>query len=766
MAKYLVTNSSYFEPFTYDQITAPLREMAEMHRASQDAYDQYTMESEALRHYLDSEPEDSEARAMYDSYMSKLERLQNNLWSNGYNSQTRRDLSAARAGYASDITRLGNAIQTRQKRSEAFNEYKKQHPDAIMSEDPGLSSLDEYLKNDRYGLDYYAYSGDKLSNEIATELLAKGRELANDPELMNMNLPGYYFLKTNKGFTNEQLSKAMSAVRAEWNGDRGAALSSLDPIEKIAADTIKSNISRTGASYSVTRNEFDKLLDYAEHGASMATVEPTIEHLNDQQFAYDMQDRNNARSAQRSLYAQKEMYKLQHPEEFDENGNRRLKADPNAPAYVVPSFYVYQQGDDADKLVTKFNKKFNKISPENPVSITFEDGTTKEYTDSNELAEAVKETKGAEYLRNVMGISVTDKPARRKKDMVVHSVQDPSGRVINFVLSYPTKEEREKYPLYKKDTIVLREIDKNGKPGKIEQDLTSFYMEKMTAHNSELRKTLERNGIEDIDEYTLSAKDENRIRKDKNIPSTVPSKYLRTIEKMDISLDELKVPPIVGPSNEAVLRDYALNIVNSYYANSGNPKSRKYPIYKVNKDGRTYDKKNPLNLKNVLNIKDNTHDIDGSGGITSISATPEDILNGMLRIVVAGKGTYVIDSHLVDDVTSDGVERMRMLLPEIYKPFSDPVGTFSQGDDASSETLYRNLYNMNPAYVSDIEDVEDIYTRTLKDVINSDESRDEYYGLIVRLIADAFKKDYEVHAYLNAQHRGDTKANPESALTE
>ena len=769
MPKYITTSSSYFEPFTYDQLAAPIREMAEMHRATQDTYDQINLEAESLRNYLEREPDDSNARRMYDSYMNKLSTLQNNLWSNGYNAQTRRDLTAARNGYASDILRLGKAIETRQQRSAEYNKYRLEHPDAVMSSDPGLASLDEYLSNDLYGQDYFATSGDKLANDIASDLQARGKELASDPKLMDMNLPGYYFLKTNNGFTNKQVNDAFNAVQSYWNGDGGKAMDGLDTITKIAADAIKYHIDKTGASSAVTRNEFDKLLGYAQYGASHGVGEPKVEHLQNLQWQYDMQDRNAARTSQRALDNWKAQHRLEHPELYDANGNR-IVPKTNEPAYVVPSFYVNQQGADADKIAKQISKRHNKIDADNPISITFADGTSRTFTDSDELNEAVRNTRGSRFLRERMGLNVTDKPAKRKKDQVVHSVYsvDNNGNNVklDFILSYPTDEELEKYPLYKKDTIVLRRVDENGNPGAIEEGLTSFYMENMEAHNSEVQQTLKRSGIDDLDDYTLSSRDESRIRKDMNVPSTVDTKYLRTIEELSTNTREIKVPPIVDARNEAMLRDYALTIVNSYYANSHGPKNRRYPIYKVNEDGRTYNKKNPLKLDNVIAMDADTHEINGSGGITSISATPEDAINHMIRVVVAGKGTYVMDAHLVDDITGGNVDMLSELLPELYRPFSDPVGMFSESDSGSSETLYKNLYNMNPMYVSDIEDISDIYNQTMKDVMNDPTSRGEYYGLITKLIAESFIPDYETHAYRNPQHRGDTKAEPQSALTE
>lgn len=284
MAKYIVTSGSYFQPFSYDELAKPVAQAAEIHRSTQDVYDQISLEAEALRRYISDSPDDQEARKLYDGYMEKLSNLQNNLWSNGYNAQTRRDLASARAGYASDISRLGNAIQTRQQRSAEYWKTKHDHPDMIMGEDPGLSGLDNYLADDLYGQNYYSYSGHDFMNQVGADAKARASELLRMPEVRNNpKLVGYLERIEKDGFTSDEVARASAAVEAYLSGDANA-LNGLDEPTSILANVLNSNIESTGARGNVSDDEFRRLLRYGQAGLSQAIGKTSVDYVKDLQW--------------------------------------------------------------------------------------------------------------------------------------------------------------------------------------------------------------------------------------------------------------------------------------------------------------------------------------------------------------------------------------------------------------------------------------------------------------------------------------------------
>lgn len=285
MPKFLVTSGSYFQPFTYDELSKPVVQVVEAHNAAQDAYDQLSMETSALGRYITENPDDVNAKRMYDSYLVKLNSLQDNLWNSGYNAATRRDLASARAGYASDITRLQAAIKARQERSQEYWKTRHEHPDMIMGRDPGESGLDNYLFNDLYGRDYYSYSGNDFAKMVGAEASARASEMLNDPQVKkNPMLVGYLQMIERDGFTNKQVDDAYAAVRKAVTGDM-SDVANLDFATGILANVLMSNLESSGAKGNVSQDEFNRLLDYGKIGLSQAVGKTKVSTVADLQWA-------------------------------------------------------------------------------------------------------------------------------------------------------------------------------------------------------------------------------------------------------------------------------------------------------------------------------------------------------------------------------------------------------------------------------------------------------------------------------------------------
>lgn len=308
MARYLVTSSSHFEPLTYDELVKPLAQMTEAHNNAQAAYDQISLETNALENYISNNPEDTQARALYDNYKNKLLNLQQNLWNNGYTTQTASDLSAARAGYASDVLRLQKAVQARQERSNAYWTMRHNNPDMVAGEDPGLSGLDNYLANDRYGLDYYNYSGKQLTAEVAADAQARMKEYKNSELVKDPKIAGYISRIDRVGYLSEEVDAAGDAAEdILFNGaDAKKKLDSLEFPVRVLAEVLLSHMEATGAErYGTDANgnrtgnlsakEYRRLFNYAKDGLSPAIGTSEIKDFQDVDLAYqrqrEMQDR-------------------------------------------------------------------------------------------------------------------------------------------------------------------------------------------------------------------------------------------------------------------------------------------------------------------------------------------------------------------------------------------------------------------------------------------------------------------------------------------
>lgn len=267
MPRFLVTNGKTFEPFSFEELVKPLAYTQERHDAAQDAYDKLSMDTESLANYISDNEDDKEAKAMYESYRDKLKTLQDNLWQYGVTAQTRRDLAAARIGYAKDIQRLGKAIEARQARSKEYWDLAHKNPDLIVGNDPRLYGLDNYLKDDTFGSNWFSYSGNQFMSEVGADAKARALELRRN--IVNEDeVPGYITRIEQRGFTQDEVDKAILAARS------GAYKYIEDGPIKILAETLIDHINATGAvlGKNISKEQYNRFFDYAKPALSQGIL--------------------------------------------------------------------------------------------------------------------------------------------------------------------------------------------------------------------------------------------------------------------------------------------------------------------------------------------------------------------------------------------------------------------------------------------------------------------------------------------------------------
>lgn len=299
MPKFIVTNGSYFEPFSYEQLVAPVAHMQQAHNAAQDAYDQINLETNALERYITDNPEDAEAKSLYDGYRAKLQSLQENLWNNGVTAQTRRDLAAARAGYASDINRLKTAIQTRQARSQEYWKALHDNPNLIASADPGSEGLDVYLNDDNYGQNWWSYDTAQFEKDMQTETHARAQEILRgltDPNgvVRNPKLAGQLTRVLQHGFTNGEIETAGVVVddvidmnerqRAQYYTENN-----VDPMVQLLSESLINRYDATGIrSQQVSDTDKTRLINRGKAGWAAGVLDPDVKDFTDPYFTQAM----------------------------------------------------------------------------------------------------------------------------------------------------------------------------------------------------------------------------------------------------------------------------------------------------------------------------------------------------------------------------------------------------------------------------------------------------------------------------------------------
>lgn len=484
MARFIVTSGSHFQPFTYNELVEPLMQMTEAQNNAQEAYDHISMETNALENYISQNPEDERARAMYDNYKSKLTALQNNLWNNGYSGQTARDLSAARAGYAGDITRLATAIKNRQERSKEYWDMRHKNPDMVAGNDPGAAGLDNYLDNDRYGQDYFNYSGDKFTTEVATDAKAIAGAKLESEIVKDPKLKGYLERIKTEGYTMKEADHATSAVEDLLFNGNSAALNNLTYPERLLAETLVSHMNSTGAERytydddgnviggNLSEEEYRRLFEYGKAGAKHAVGKTSIDDIKDQEYAYKQEI--NKINYQHTLDKQEkdEEFKQKLALEAMKGGNPSLAASilgGNFSGSGLDSYGYVSKNDTDTTSVTgnreKAEKKVKSLFGEDTLKFT---KGGKEVHNGADASDLVYDYNTRQIAYENLGFDIGRDPKSNPNDIV-------RGTVERGDITYETQL----IPIGKGQCVVQKRVAgkyTNPKDGwKNDDNMTNFY---------------------------------------------------------------------------------------------------------------------------------------------------------------------------------------------------------------------------------------------------------------------------------------------------
>ena len=659
MPKYLVTSGSHFTPFTYDELVKPVAHMQAAHDAAQDAYDTLNLETSALRNYISDNPDDSRAKAMYDNYMDKLTTLQNNLWEHGYNGQTRRDLSAARSAYASDITRLGKAIQTRQERSKAYWDMRHKNPDLIMGEDPGVAGLNYYLDDDNYGQDYFSYSGQQFMSEVGADAKARAGEMLRDPQVLkNPDLVGYLTTIQQDGFTNQEVQNAGNAVRAAVAGN-SAALDSLDPASRILADVLMSHLNSTGAQGRVSADEYNRLLGYGISGLSQGIGKTDVRQVNDKMWDYSRQVAlANMRAASSGS-----------------SRTTRKKDDGYARPYTLNDIASYMKTKDADKITNTLENNF--VDPfKEPIRITGSDGRPDIITNPADAARILADFGQSDFERKY-GISpeVLMGSGRHK-----FTYTDESGRKVEAEASSYNNTSYTKGQ--STNNMVHFEVMRNGKMQN-DPELSNAITNDLNEYNRRLNAWKEKNPNVDLRKLAITGKKRQKIYKDYGIPEDMPIGDAYSVMMTKTKEGYTTPATLADPTMAKTLAKYEGFIFESF----GRASRGKSQVNKTS-DAAFYD----VDGYEISGKADKGRKIDNiipkRGMLNSITMYPEDVLQNKVRIATTDGKTYAINPVMLGNNVDVTIQRLRPQVMEMMLPIEDPVAALRLSTDDAAQWIY------------------------------------------------------------------------------
>lgn len=170
-----ITINSEFKPFTYDELTKPLRDYTEAYNKVEEQYATLAQQTEAWKNIATQE-NSPEAYAMYRKYSDELNAVVED-FSRGMTIQNRSRLSGLKSRYASEITPIATAY-TALSNANAFRDEMRAQDDSIIFNVDRYTSLDDFLNGQM--VDNSFISGRTLQADIANQVLADGYNRYNE----------------------------------------------------------------------------------------------------------------------------------------------------------------------------------------------------------------------------------------------------------------------------------------------------------------------------------------------------------------------------------------------------------------------------------------------------------------------------------------------------------------------------------------------------------------------------------------------------------
>lgn len=662
MARYIATSGSNFTPFSLEELITPLQRVQTVHDAAADAYDTLNLETEAIRQYITENPGDSQALAIYNNYHNQLEKLQNGLWENGVNAQTRRDLAAARASFG-EMGKVKTAIENRQKRSQEYWNARHNNPDLVTGPDPGLSGLNSYLDNDLYGQNWYSYNGADFTKAVASDAKARSLEMLRNP-----NFEKYPELKNvitrlrKTGFTNAEVDAATNIASELIGMNKQDRMAAIDNLKKenigagILAETLVSHLESTGAYKNVDDNEFNRLVGYGRAGLAQGVGEISEKDFTDPDYAYRQQVA---------------LENLRYKHNLAVANAKSGKSDESPNRTVNTGTIVTVRSAGYDELV-KDTENESRDYTNGPKSIV-SNGAAKPVSNEYEMTQEIYGTPERDLIQRKYGYDVLSGGKKEK------TVRLKNGETMTLVIGGEiTDAEAASLGIDKANSVAVR-----TRQGELLEGLTrdASNAKKVTVEHAKAFT----DSNPDIKSGYMTPKKQAELRKKYNYPDDAPwSDFYAFVTTVNRDGNYNTVPLATSDSSHG----YALSDLNGAMIRqyNGAPKGKDgktgkdsvYSAYKVNSDNLTYaqegeDMADVLGIKMVGNTKSATREI-REGTVTSIDALLEDLATHdrpYLRFQTKAKPgeTYAADVMVFGALVNNLINQPRRVV-------TDEVGHF------------------------------------------------------------------------------------------
>lgn len=163
MANYSLTVNSTFNPYSLQELLPIYQANAQAQYQAEEAFSQLQMKADQWEK-LANNAQDADVYNTYKAYSNQLKAAADDIFNNGINTTSRRNLMNMRAQYASNIIPIEEAYNKRQQQAQVLWQARLQDP-TLIAQDPSELGLSYYMKNPTYTPQ--SYSGKLLTAQSA-----------------------------------------------------------------------------------------------------------------------------------------------------------------------------------------------------------------------------------------------------------------------------------------------------------------------------------------------------------------------------------------------------------------------------------------------------------------------------------------------------------------------------------------------------------------------------------------------------------------------
>lgn len=757
MSRYLVSTGNYTFP-SYADIAAPMQQMAELQNEAADAYDTLDMQTSALANYISDN--DPEVKARYDNYINNLTQLQDNLWKNGYNAGTRRQLAAARKGYAEDITAIDAAIKRRQEVSKQYRDARLKDPTLVQGMDPSRDSLDKYFRNDTYGTNWYSYSGADFQKQVAADAGNRKKEWIENAYHAggSPGLPGWLLQKIDEGFTSNDVLAARDYVEKTLRGED----TSDSTVEgKLLGEVLLDNLRSTGAiEAGIDPMELDRLIGYGINGLSASIGETKVTNLQDILLQDEMKAARSG-SGGGSGKPTKPTVTYDPGSIYIETGNTKRAAEI-AKRWTSSSFGSYLNGE------------------EHVISVPGEDGSpaTKTFKSANEATEYIYHTPQRDlFLQHGLDIADPKSDLKKKDDenkangirvkkMDAGTYADMANDWANHTFIDETGKE------YKfGDNLKYKvEVFEDGE-WVLANDATLQYNDAVDSYQKHISDIAAMNGKNvSLEKIAMSPSEEKELRKKHNIDDRIDWRDIENIIALDMDARSTTNATLANQDTKDLLDYISDNVKSTYYANQGLGVNSEYAFRALNSgevssQGQSYN--------SVFKYSD-----DGKmkeGHLLNVILRPQDMIDGTITIVTEN-GAFVTTNKYLGDVIKSRLDaesgfenalgiNLGQAISTAIAPITNPRGVLlDEGFDSKAwNSVMYGLFDIETLNRYGMRDPRNGYNLVdPKDVIRNENLSDNLLKMIVEMIRIKTGLIADEYARNKRQTLSSTNSNPDA----